>query len=199
MAITCLLLFFLYMADQVTKYLVQTNIKCGNCSLALKPEIAEKLKDGPYSIEAIPNFLTITHEHNKGMAWSMFDDSTWILVVISAIASIFLIYFCLKNNWKKEKMKSIGVTMALAGCLGNLFDRAITISPLWQGRDGVVDMISFEPLNAISRLLSGNDFPTFNLADLFLVVGLILFAVDLIFFAEKREKREVKNEEAISE
>lgn len=194
MAITCLLLFLLYMADQVTKYLVQKNIACPDCS------IIEKYASGtPRSVEAIPNFLTITHEHNKGMAWSMFDDSTWILVVISAIASIFLIYFCIKNNWKNEKMKSIGVTMALAGCLGNLFDRAITISPLWQGRDGVVDMISFEPLNAISRLLSGNDFPTFNLADLFLVVGLILFAVDLIFFAEKREKREVKNEEAISE
>lgn len=194
MAITCLLLFILYMADQLTKYLVQKMIACPDCS------VIEKYASGtPKSVEAIPNFLTITHEHNKGMAWSMLDNSTWILVIISAVASIFLIYFCLKNDWKKAKIQSLGLTMALAGCLGNLYDRAITISPLWQGRDGVVDMISFGPLNWISNLFGNGDFPTFNLADVFLVVGLILFAVDLIFFAEKREKREVKNEEAISE
>lgn len=194
MAITCLLLFLLYMADQLTKYLVQKMIACPDCS------VIEKYASGtPKSVEAIPNFLTITHEHNKGMAWSMLDNSTWILVIISAIASIVLIYFCTKNDWKKAKMQSLGLTMALAGCLGNLYDRAITISPLWQGRDGVVDMISFGPLNWISNLFGNGDFPTFNLADVFLVVGLILFAVDLIFFAEKREKREVKNEEAISE
>ena len=105
------------------------------------------------------------------------------------------------------------MTLLFAGCVGNLYDRAISIIPyLKDGRPGVVDMISFEPLNAISRLISGNDFPTFNLADAFLVVGIILWAIYLIFFTDSNGKRKEKknknqatevsndaNEETVSE
>ncbi|MBE6137593.1 MAG: signal peptidase II [Erysipelotrichaceae bacterium] len=175
MWITLLLVFIFYFLDQLTKYLAQVHT--------------------PNNITAIPHFLTLDLHYNTGMAWSLFDDSTWLLVIISVVASVVLIYFCLKNDWKKAPLPALGLTMALGGCLGNLFDRAISITPLSQYRRGVVDMISFEPLNWISNLISGNDFPTFNLADTFLVIGLILFAVDLIFFAEKRQKN---NEEATS-
>lgn len=170
MGITCLLLFVFYMLDQISKYLVQVW--------------------QPNNVTAIPHFLTLDLHYNTGMAWSLFDDSTIILVVISFIASIVLGYICFKNDWKKNKLLSFSMTMTFAGCLGNLFDRAISIIPgLSKGRPGVVDMISFEPLNAISRLISGNDFPIFNLADAFLVCGILIYAVDLIFFVDRRKKK----------
>ena len=50
-------------------------------------------------------------------------------------------------------------------------------------------MISFGPLNSLSQLISHTDFPTFNLADAFLVVGLILLAIYLLFF-EGKDKNE---------
>ncbi len=77
MGITCLLFFILYMLDQFSKYLVQ-----GWQST---------------SVKAIPHFLTFDLNYNRGMAWGMFSDNTWILVIISVIASIALGYFCLKN------------------------------------------------------------------------------------------------------
>lgn len=170
MGITCLLFFIFYMLDQITKYLAQVF--------------------QPTNVTAIPHFLTLDLNYNRGMAWGMFSDNTWILVIISAIASIILGYFCIKNDWKKSKFQSFALTMTFAGCVGNLFDRLISVIPsLSEGRVGVVDMISFEPLNYISRLFTGNDFPIFNLADAFLVCGLIMYSIDFIFFVDKRKKK----------
>ena len=78
MGITCLLLFVFYMLDQISKYLVQVW--------------------QPNNVTAIPHFLTLDLHYNTGMAWSLFDDSTIILVVISFIASIVLGYICFKND-----------------------------------------------------------------------------------------------------
>lgn len=192
MGITCLIFFILFMIDQVSKYLTQ---------------IFE-----PNNIVAIPGILRLDTIYNTGMGWGLLSDNTLILVVISLVASIFLGYMCMKNDWKKNKFLSISMTLLFAGCVGNLFDRAISIIPyLKDGRPGVVDMISLEPLNAICKWISGSSFPTFNLADAFLVVGVILWAIYLIFFTDsdgkKKEKKNKKklanmtseNEETVSE
>ncbi|MBO5711494.1 MAG: signal peptidase II, partial [Acholeplasmatales bacterium] len=139
-------------------------------------------------IEAIPNILTLTKVYKKGAAWSFMEDSTWVLVIISFIGMFILGYFSYKNDWKNKKLLSTGVTMAFAGCVGNLIDRLISITPLSDGRPGVVDMISFEPFNAISQAISGSDFPVFNIADICLVVGMILIAVDILILDTIRGK-----------
>ncbi len=176
MGITCLLLFIFFMLDQITKYMAQIW--------------------QPNNVTAIPHILTLDLNYNRGMAWGMLDNNTWLLVIISAVASVVLAYICFKNDWKKNKLMSFSMTMTLAGCLGNLFDRAISIIPgLSEGRVGVVDMISFEPLNYISRLISGSNFPIFNLADAFLVCGLLIYAVDFIFFVDKRKKKHEKTDD----
>ena len=99
----------------------------------------------------------------------------------------------MKNDWKNKKIKSIGLTLAFAGCFGNLIDRFICITPLKEYREGVVDMISFGPLNSISQLISKTDFPIFNLADAFLVVGLILYAIYLLFLDGKDKNEKIKS------
>ena len=78
--------------------------------------------------------------------------------------------------------------MALAGCMGNLFDRFITITPLKSGRNGVVDMIVLKPFDFICEKL-GLGTTVFNVADMFLVIGLIVFAIDMIFFEDRRKKK----------
>ena len=189
------IIFLIYFIDQLTKWLVQANMVFQS------------------SNTVINGFLTIEYQFNPGMAWSLLDNATWVLVLISAVASIALGYAVLKNDFKHAKLYSIGTSVAFAGCIGNLFDRAISIIPYFtdsnlvyknsswrildgattnfmpQGRNGVVDMISFEPLNALSRLITKSNFPVFNVADAALVIGLILFAIDIIFFYDKRKKQ----------
>lgn len=171
MWITLVLIALFLATDQVTKFLAETLIK----------EFR--------TIEAIPHVLDLTLVYNKGAAWGFLSNNTWILVIISILGSILLGWYAYKNDWKKKKILSLGVTMAFAGCVGNLIDRFMSVIPsLAKIRPGVVDMISFEPLNALSRLFTGYDFPVFNVADAFLVVGVILISIDIIFFEEKRNK-----------
>ncbi len=177
MLITCLLFAILVFADQLLKWITQKE--------AFNNFVV--IKFGNY------NFLTFDYQLNKGMAWSLLSDSTWLLVIISLVASIVLGYFCMKNDWKNKKIKSIGLTLAFAGCFGNLIDRFICITPLKEYRGGVVDMISFGPLNSISQLISKTDFPIFNLADAFLVVGLILYAIYLLFLDGKDKNEKIKS------
>ncbi len=171
MLITLIIAAVLLLADQLTKYLTEINIA--------------KYQE----IEVIPNLLTLTKTYNKGAAWSFMEDNTWVLVIISIIGMIILGYYSYKNDWKNKKTLSIGVTMAFAGCVGNMIDRIISITPLKDARPGVIDMISFEPLNWISQKLSGYDFPVFNIADICLVVGVILIAVDVIILDSIRGKK----------
>jgi signal peptidase II len=162
MWITLIIAAVLLFADQITKYLTEIFI------------------DKYEMVEAIPNLLTLTKVYNKGAAWSFLSDTTWVLVIISFIGMFVLGYYSYKNDWKNKKVYSTGITMAFAGCVGNLIDRLISITPLSEGSPGVVDMISFEPLNWISQAISGYDFPTFNIADICLVVGMILIAIDVL-------------------
>lgn len=168
MWITLLLLGGLLFIDQLTKYLSELLIANGN------------------QITLIPNILEATLTYNTGAAWSFLSDHTWILTVISFIASIALIYFITKNDWKKKKCYSIAVTLMLAGTFGNFIDRFFSVINI---RSGVVDMIILTPLDKLWNLMTKSSFPIFNVADVCLVIGIVFLAIDIIFFQEKRAKQ----------
>ncbi len=169
MLITALLILILLILDQVTKYLADINIALGKTK------------------EVIPHILTLTKIYNTGAGWGMFGDATWLLVIVSLIASIILGYFCYKCDWKNKKLYSIGITLAFSGCVGNLFDRFVSVV-FPTGRKAVVDMIILNPLDNLWYLLFKQHFPIFNLADVYLVIGLIIFSIDLLFLAERRKQ-----------
>ena len=180
MVITIIIFALLYIIDQLTKYLSQILLTSTN---------------RPF----IPYVMSFELTYNQGAAFSSLDGSGWLLIIISSVASIVLMYFCAKNNWKTEKFKSFVLTMILAGCVGNLYDRIIMNIPSLSGDDGrkgVVDMIRFDFLDTICKNVfrMQNGFAICNVADVYLVIGLILLAIYILFFADKRkDKHEIKN------
>lgn len=167
MLITFIILALVILSDQLTKYFTEIFVS--------KYE----------TINIIPHILTVTKTYNKGAAWSILSDSTWILAIVSLIATVILSYFILQNDWKKKKCYSIATTLMLGGTFGNLIDRfAAVVYP--EGREGVVDMIIFEPLEAVWKFITGSSFPIFNVADMALVIGIVFLAIDIIFYQEKR-------------
>ena len=167
MLITLLILAFVIFSDQLTKYLTEIFI--------------DKYK----TIEIIPNILTVTKVYNKGAAWSILSDTTWLLAIISLVATVILCYFVLKNDWKTKKCYSLATTLMLGGTFGNMIDRFVAvIYP--EAREGVVDMIIFEPLEAVWKFVTKQSFPIFNIADVALVVGIVFLAIDILFLEEKR-------------
>ena len=71
-----------------------------------------------------------------------------------------------------------------------MIDRFFTVFKL---RDGVVDMIILRPLDSLWQAITGSGFPIFNLADVFLVIGVILLAIDILFLEERRNKKNGKD------
>lgn len=110
------------------------------------------------SIQVLGDLLRFTLAYNKGAAFSLGFGATWILTLVSAIAVIALLYFGPKaktHDW------SLIAGFVLGGAAGNLIDRAFRQPELLNGH--VVDFIQI-PFN----------FPIFNLADTFLVIGVSL-------------------------
>lgn len=123
------------------------------------------------SAPLLPGVLQLTRLHNYGAAWSSLSGKTVVLLVITGVLMAAVAYLLLK----KIVRHPLGVTAGLfilGGGLGNMIDRI---------RLGyVVDMLDISPLF---------DYPIFNLADCFVVVGAILGAVYYLWFYEKYDKK----------
>ncbi len=118
----------------------------------------------------IPHVVGLSHVHNTGGAWSMLNQHTWLLTLVSAAVVLFLL-FVLARRLIRHPFGVVTLTMVLAGAVGNLIDRV---------RLGyVVDM--FQTLFM--------DFPIFNVADICVVCGGIAFCIYFVFFFEKWEKK----------
>ena len=112
------------------------------------------------TVVLIPGILTLTLRHNFGSAFGWIIMSKEGLALITVFITIILLWIFIKIAYIR------GVSLFLAGAWGNLLDR-------W--RFGyVIDFI--EP----------SFWATFNLADVFIVVGIILILLSF-WFDEKRE------------
>ena len=127
-----------------------------------------KVKD---SITIIPKFFKINYLQNSGAAFSSFEGKKYILIIVSLIIFILLIKY-IKENEITRKLEIIPLGMILGGLVGNLIDRVIY--------GYVIDYLSFT--------FFGWEFPVFNLADSFIVVGVILLIIDMILVSVKNRK-----------
>jgi signal peptidase II len=112
------------------------------------------------SIVIIKNFFYISYVRNTGAAWSIFSNNTWFVILISLLIIGGIIIYILKNK-PKSKLEKVGYSMILGGALGNLIDRVIY--------GYVIDFLDF--------YIFGYDYPIFNLADTFIVIGVILLLI----------------------
>lgn len=141
----------LVVMDQLVKFLVRANIPLG---------------DG---VPFIPHILQLTYYQNTGAAFSIFEQHTWILTLISAAASVLLIVLLAKKTFN-HPFAMVSLALVLAGAVGNLIDR------LFLGY--VTDMFQTLFMN----------FPIFNVADICIVCGGIAFCVYFLLFCKEEEK-----------
>lgn len=138
------------------------------------------------SIAIVKDHLAFTLAYNKGGAWGLLHDANenvrrpfFLLVSVLAIAFIVSLYSRLAPTQRSLKW---GLPLVLGGALGNLSDR-IT-------RSSVVDFIDYhavwiEKMNAmIAKYWRGwtvtDHWPTFNVADIAICVGVALMAIDML-------------------
>lgn len=129
----------------------------------IKLEIINKLKYD--SITIIKGILKFTYCENKGVAFSLGNGHVPVFIIVNLLIIGGLSFYYEKHkNEFKGILNKIFFTMAIAGGISNLLDRIF--------RGYVIDFIDTSDLF---------NFAIFNVADIFIVVGIIGLALCMIF------------------
>jgi signal peptidase II len=113
-------------------------------------------------IKVLP-FINIVHIKNKGAAFGLFAGlGNIFFIIISIIAILFIVYYL---RTVQKRMEIISLSLVLGGAVGNFIDR------IRLGK--VTDFIDFH--------VNSWHWPSFNVADSALTVGIILFLWANIF------------------
>ncbi len=143
----------------------------------------------------IPNFLYIYKDYNTAIAFSMGSSMPEIArriinLSISLIASTAIATYWFFIHHRLTKLQKVIAALLLAGAFGNLIDRAFYWKAI-TGFDGVIDFVRFYlggGPNAGQNFV--NPFATFNFADSYLVVGIIILIVLAIIDMVKESKKD---------
>ncbi len=128
------------------------------------------------SMEFIKWFLNFIFVENRGVAFGMFSGQRWFILLLTIVITIALIFYYTKLPKTKEyQLVRMVMVLIFSGALGNMLDRIF--------RGYVVDFFAFAFI----------DFPVFNVADIYVVVGVCILAF-LILFVIKEPEEEKKDE-----
>ncbi len=109
------------------------------------------------------SFISITHVYNTGGAFSILQDKTTFLIILSIIILVFIALHVYKEVKYSEKASLIALTLFSAGTLGNLIER------IQNGR--VIDYFKLNYFN----------FPVFNAFDIMICAGIFIYTVFVLF------------------
>ena len=112
------LLFFIFFLDQITKFLVKTNLDM-------------------YQSWPEEGFFRITYGINTGIAFGLLENQSTILITILPIIAIGFLIFYYKKQVKSNRVIRIIFGLQLGGAFGNIADRIFLGS--------VIDFIDIGP------------------------------------------------------
>jgi signal peptidase II len=135
-------------------------------------------------ISVISGLLNFAYAQNTGVAFSMLDDhgntGRWGLSIVAMIAGALVLYFFWRTPRSDDRILG-ALALLLAGIAGNVADRM---------RLGfVVDFIDVQ--------FGSWHYPTFNVADVAIVVGAGLLIIDM-FLSKRSQKTEDSSQKEVA-
>jgi len=106
---------------------------------------------------SIAGSLQISHVQNSGIAFGFFSQATSLVIVLTSAVVIWMLFFFARSG-ARHPLLPAALGLVVGGSVSNLFDRVV--------HGYVTDFVDF------------GFFPSFNLADTFIVLGVAA----LIFF-----------------
>jgi lipoprotein signal peptidase len=126
-----------------------------------------------HKVVLINGFFNLTYIENRGAAFGALQGARWFFVILAAAVIIAGgIYYARMPKTKKTLLLRISMLLIGGGTIGNVIDRLF--------RTYVVDFLDF--------IIFGYDFPVFNLADIFIVVGTGLLMIYILRWETERNK-----------
>lgn len=144
------------------------------CSLLLADQCTKRLAvshlKGQNPVVLISRVLEFSYLENTGAAFSSFMGRQTMLIGLTTLVILVLLwkYLTLPGERRFAPMR-LCMLLIISGAVGNLIDRV--------SKNYVVDFIYFVPI----------DFPKFNVADIYITVGVALLAVFLFFYYTDEE------------
>lgn len=131
-------------------------------------------------ISVIPGFLNFAYAQNTGVAFSMLDDhgdvGRWGLSAVAIVAGVLVLFYFWRTPRSDDRVLG-ALALLLAGIIGNVTDRI---------RLGfVVDFIDVQ--------IGSWHYPTFNVADMAIVIGAGLLILDMVW-VKKNQKSKLENQ-----
>lgn len=121
------------------------------------------------SVPVIKDVFHITYHGNTGMAFGMFADNKALLIGLCVVILAILFYVIYRIK-PQGFLATLSFGMVIGGAIGNVFDRI--------AYGFVIDFLDFCLIN----------YPIFNVADCFVVVGTILLAIYILFFVKEEDE-----------
>lgn len=154
---------------------------------ATKYWVFHHVVEGVDEIKLVPGFLSIIHAQNPGAAIGLLRDFQyryWVFFGFTMVA-VGVILDLWRRLPPKDAFLSTTLGLILAGAVGNAIDRVV--------RGTVTDFIRVYTESPslkgwLVRNFSTNEWPTFNIADSTLVVGVLLFLVHYLFLEDEKPK-----------
>jgi signal peptidase II len=116
------------------------------------------------------NIFSFSYLENRGAAFGIFQNKQNILAIVTLFVLCFIIFYLVKYRPRSIILR-ISLSLIICGAIGNLVDRVT--------KKYVVDFILFHYKDVYY-------FPTFNVADMMVVIGTFSMALYLI----KEDKNE---------
>lgn len=173
-----LIILLIFVADQVSKWwIVEAVIK----PRTLPPEanasampflqwLISAQDQMPFArIEILP-FFNIVMVWNKGISFGLFNDhGDYGPLLLTIMAGVIAVVFSIWLTRSKNPFTSLSLALIIGGALGNMLDRI---------RFGAVaDFLDFH--------IFGAHWPSFNIADSAITVGIAILLIHSLFFDKK--------------
>lgn len=112
------------------------------------------------NVTIINGIFSLTYVKNDGAAWGILSGNMVFFYVITIAIVLVLAYWI--HTKKIRLLEKVAYMFVIAGALGNFIDRIRL--------NYVIDMFKLDFIN----------FPIFNVADICLTIGVIVFLVDVL-------------------
>lgn len=139
-----------------------------------KVAIVEWLQTPGSSRRLWDGVVGLLYTQNTGMAFSILENRTWLLIILSVLA-LLLVVWVLLRTLDPTTVNYAFLWLMLAGGLGNLIDRLLY--------GYVVDFIHIELFR----------FAIFNVADICLTVSVVYLVFSLLRSPQKKQVGEKEN------
>ena len=114
--------------------------------------------------------LSIHHVQNSGIAFGLFSSATAAVIVLTAVAVGWMLIFFARSGARHPILPG-ALGLVIGGSVSNLIDRV--------------------RLGHVTDFLDFKYWPAFNLADSFIVIGVVILFVTLLFTDREPRRRRV--------